>query len=776
MLLNQLLDVSRVQTGGGRELLRAIEEGASSGGLRVDERLDSWWEPNDDGKLRRLIELLTHTPPLVSHRAAAERTSRLPLERIAACGPLSSVLRAEAEADWLRERTQAADLATYAADPDVFEILTRAVPAGRINTEWAQIFVKKATPRLLTDAAQQWLREPRFWRDWGSVPNLLLDRLRSLEAAPTVLGPLIEDGCQLDPVADLKLHLRLADLRVRIADAERRATDNRLISKVGLAIPHLSQQDRSFIENIFFDSEWQCLQLERLSLADLLQFATLFRNDASFDKLYRELDTRMRRDPAATTTVLVRADWWYFWRRRSQLRRNDRVDADVLRKSAFEWLLAARKNETTLEAWEQVLDDLPNQLSGGDFARLRENGSSTLWPRIAPFEEQQLERLAERAGDLGALTEIAEAATGNAFTKDVYDHVLSASAFAAKIPGSALRWLSAAPHGRADLPVLSLNDSLFLFEHAGHRASQALDARIESIAKQLDEQRTEALAAAVSPNLWQNGEFLTTLAAWISGKGSVAAIGKETLTTIEKHLGRTPASKMPAVEARFLEKLYADGWKKTTRLLDPEFENRVAGETLTKEIVDALLSRRANDPCWKRLAEAIKQHVPEKAGADVEHPLDLVAQWIATAPLTLQQRKTLATDGWSTFEKAAGHDRALTAPPLGAQSGLPLFNFVAAMLGAGAMGQAAVRVRDLVDESYRREVTWWRRLLVSLHRFRRHGHARSAEDRESLALACLLGSLAGAPNEIRTLRTAMSLEAKTKPDWTLLSEFGVDYL
>ncbi|MEE8526312.1 MAG: hypothetical protein V3T72_20440 [Thermoanaerobaculia bacterium] len=58
-----------VDDDGGRALQCQIEEAAGRLGLVVDPLLDDWWADGDAGKNRRVVELLSHAPPLVSATA-----------------------------------------------------------------------------------------------------------------------------------------------------------------------------------------------------------------------------------------------------------------------------------------------------------------------------------------------------------------------------------------------------------------------------------------------------------------------------------------------------------------------------------------------------------------------------------------------------------------------------------------------------------------------------------------------------------------------------------
>src|SRR6185436_10064646 len=230
-------------------------------------------------------------------------------------------------------------------------------------------------------AAQRWFPERQFWTAWADVPKLLLDRLRALDSGLSVLAPLLDEHVPVDPVENLEIYLRLADLLERVRE---RDDKNVLMERFWDALPRLTSS-REWLESLVFDPRWRCLRLAAIADVDkLLELADGFRQDESFCRLYEELDTRMRQDEQTTTRALARKEWWYFWRCQSRL-----TDAAILQASAFHSFAA---EEATLEAWKQALADLPPRISGEAFARLRNgNGrSGRPWPWIPPFEEEQL--------------------------------------------------------------------------------------------------------------------------------------------------------------------------------------------------------------------------------------------------------------------------------------------------------------------------------------------------------------------------------------------------
>jgi hypothetical protein len=702
-LLDELLVDTTALTAGRRELLHAIEDGASRIGLQVDERLTAWWDAKDPNKLARLVELLVHEPPLVSARAAAERSADVPLERLARTGLLPALIQAEAQSGVIaRRREESSELSRAATDDAVFVMLTRAVSG--LAPEWARIYVRDASCEALIGAAHRWLDEPGFFdAAWADVPLLLLDRLRALDRPPAALAEAIERSARtLDVVTQLEIYLRLADLLARIQqDAGRETSDNPLAGGLWRSLDRLDDPQRETLERLAFDPEWRCLRLPRLALPELLRFATGFRNRESAAPFYEDLDRRMRDDPEPTADALARSGWWFLWRQHSRLRREVPADAAVLKRSALAWLAsdAWRKSEATLEAWDAAMADLPLTLDANDAARLCDGPrGSRRWPAIPPFEEKQFEDLIARAGDLGVLADFVEAVAADSLALSG-DGVLARSRFGKNLPPHALAWLCG-DAGRRRSP-LTLSESAYLHAQAGHRAPQALEARIESVADALDRDALDAVNAADQPSLWSNPAFLERVAAWRSSRPP-SAIPPEVAKRIDAHLGTRRGADLSQV-------------------------------TFADELIAALVSGDADHGAWQQLARKLETD----GGSAATHPLGLLARRICAKDLSRDARDRLAEGGWSTFLTATQTARAPLGPPHEIRIA-KLYELAAAMLPAGAMGIAALQLSFTVaDDKQRVASSWWVSVLRAMHQWKRHDPARSADDSESAAIALL---------------------------------------
>lgn len=771
-IMDQLLADSRGISEAGRKFLGYVEDAASLLKLKVDDRLREWWDPDDEGKIQRLVELLGHTPSLVNESAVAERTAKIPIERLAKISSLSDVLQVEATSGTLANRShESSQLAVLAKDPKVFEVLSLAVADSRIDPGWARIYVGAAGLDAAVEAGRAWAERSSFFTTWGAVPRELLERLQSLGAASESLVQLATIGLRLNPVENLKVYLLSADLLARINKAAGHSPEGRAMAALRDPFQELPDSDVAYLEDILFDSRWSFLELPTIDLSLLLKLAVHFKQDAHLDQFYEELDVRIRKEPEATTETLTRSRWWYFWRRQSRLSAPD--DADVLERSASTWLTSdawsGGEEEPTLEAWENAMADLPPKISGKKMDELRGDGLRRQpWPWIPPFEEDQLARFIDRAGDLGALAEIAEALQSDdsapVLKTPVYEFVLQKSHFAHELPINALGWLLNDPW-RVKPEPLTLTQTTYLYAHSGHREQQAIKARIESIGERLKLNSQEALKAASTPDLWSNGRFLSAIAGWMNERGSLSAIGDGAAKWIEKHVDGEATRRPQSPSRKLIEELVVAGYERTAGLLDPAMQATAHQETVADFVMQALIKGRIHEDCWQRLEDDIKAK-----RSNAPHPVTVLAERIRRDDVSFEQREELARNGWRTFETVADTYPQLmyTSPQ---SEDLPVFNLATSLLGPGTLGTAAILIIDTPrNQSWRDSAMWWQSLLRSIHGFKRYDGIRSADDRQDYALTLVCKSV-DAPKERRALETALRLEAKNNPEWEILNEF-----
>ena len=709
----------------------------------------------------------------MSDRAVAERTVEIPLAELARGGSLAGVIQAEAKHGKLAQRaSESAEFARAASDANVFAILSRAVASDGFDSTWARTYTSAASRDELIEAARRWLGDASFFGPaWANVPMLLIDRLRSLEPPPATLAPAVTNaGLALSPAADSELYLRLADLLARIDQAEGRDTENALVTALWKAWPSFGEAGRDAVERIAFDPSWRCIRLARTDLRTLLALAAGFRKDESLGRVYEELDNRMRLDADTTTNALAQGGWWYFWRLRSSLKREHGSDGTILRRSALAWLACpvwtgGGGAEATLEAWDAALADLPRMLEARDVARLCANGARR-WPWIPPFEEVQFEELIDRAEDLGALADLAEAVSSEKWPapdgKPVAEYVLSVVRFRDRLPLGALGWLMDDQSG-AGRPALTPEESAYLHRNAGRRAPQALAARAESVAKTLDSDPGAAVRIAGDPSLWSDGGFLTRLADWMNRKGSLAAVTPDVARAIDEHVAGEPASPPRAPSGALVRELVEARLHRAARLVHREWSNDAHKKTLADEVIRALVTGASGHRCWQQLASKI-----ESEGANAErHPLGVLAERIRANELPSSERRTLATSGWRTFETAGRVNPALLTA-LGQEPAIAkVLDFAAAMLPPGALGTAALQLTfGLTNRQLREDSQWWRHLVQAMRAWRRPGVVPGVDDREDAAFALLFSYLEEPEQH------ALSCALRSQRHWWIPFEFG----
>ncbi|HET9767868.1 MAG TPA: hypothetical protein VFS60_13515, partial [Thermoanaerobaculia bacterium] len=238
-----LLDPLRL-TPGVRELQQAVEGALGRLRLTVEEGLKDWWNPAEAWKVRRLVELLAHEPPLLSTAAAVERAAGLSLRDILAADAAAvHVLDAELRQGRLAERSEeAVELGQLAAaDAKVFELLKRAVATGQLDTAWARALIDRLTVDSAASVVANFLlRVADFWEGWGDLPTRLLERLRQLPAAlPGVDASILEAGRELDPARHLDVYLLMLDLMSRLDQGQPSPATNLLVARLAAALPEI---------------------------------------------------------------------------------------------------------------------------------------------------------------------------------------------------------------------------------------------------------------------------------------------------------------------------------------------------------------------------------------------------------------------------------------------------------------------------------------------------------------------------------------------------------
>lgn len=792
---------------GARELQKAVESAvAGLGRTMEDSHLAGWWDSAEPSKLRRLTELAIHQPPLVSDAALAERTAALPLHQIIETGAAEAVLQAALRHGSLGQRAaESGELGRLASSPGILRILLRAVENGILNPAWARVFLEEAPDPALIAAAPDLLQASGLLNDsgrWGETPKLLLDRLRGLRSVPQgLVSPILQAGRALDPTSNLPLFLGLAELLTRIDQEVGHQGENALIARLWREMPNsLEHQDRETLVEVALSPQWRCLQpsslayqgklrpagleamaarlvayedlLRELDTSSLLRLAGSLESREDLERVFDFVDLRFARDLHSTVDTLTLSGWWTAWREMSHLLLSD---PDRRRRAAEAWLTSRawiqEKMEATLEDWEWAMKSLPKGLGIEGMATLwaGEAKPRRLWPWIPPFEEEQLQALIEKAPDLAALAELAEALQDDSPRPDPGERphrsILRRSRFARELPEEdALGWLLA-PETRGKIAPLNLESSLRLWQLAGARADRAREARRRVILQCLkkDDRAREAIFGVGETDLWSSPDFLTELATWLVRRGSVRAIGKELLGHVEDRIAGEPGRRPKEDPESLVRELTRSRYQRTAFLLSPELARAAAQETLTQLVLDALVYGQRSHACWQELAQEIERS-PEG-----EHPLSFIA-----AEIRRQGLRDLSQIGWDTFEAAAQENPSLMSFRANGPAVLPVFDFAATLARPGGMGGAALRVVYSAGKDLRTRSEWWEALLQGLSTWRRYPSASDCpEDRKDVAMALMMQSLDDlGQDERQAFWQALQRRSDNLPEWDLPRDFG----
>lgn len=408
---------------------------------------------------------------------------------------------------------------------------------------------------------------------------------------------------------------------------------------------------------------------------------------------------RMRRDPAETGAQLVRRGAWSWWRRRAPAQPSE------ARAWALAWLESPVWEELPqvdprLEDWELVVEDLGDRLEGREVMALLGNGRRA-WPWVPLFADRQVEDLARRMPDLGALAILVERSPreGPLSRPEVEEGAFRA--FAADRPAlcslgpESLRWVGETPEP-STLPALSATGLQLVYREAGPRRAQMVE----------------------------------NLAGWIESGGLADGSREDLLPWIDRlgQVRRTQASNRAQAVAR---QLAERGHRGTARLLDPELDTRLEDRAAARRLLDALASGRLDDPIWLELQRKLVSYRQGAGGQAVRHPFQEVADGLAD--------ESGPSEGlWRRF--AALMDRypgLFYEADEGGQEPLPAFALAATLFESLSAGALAVRLAFAAPYELSHREGWWSSLLESLNHCRRRSGRRSGLDRPDVARALL---------------------------------------
>ena len=788
---------------GGKEFQHEVEDAAGRLTLDTGSYLQQWWDAGDERKQRRLQQLLAHRPPLVSERTVVDYLSDVPIDRLAAKGPVHGLLEAERKAGIIGNRSrESVELAKLASDDQVRAVLSRATSEGALSPTWAPRYVGLADEAQLLVMAQELLAIPESWEPWSNAPKVLFDAIREFQSIPRKLRRgVLAAGEMLSPTEALEVYLRLADIVARIDAVETPPPDNPLIARLMVALTEITEfADRKYLIRLALADDWPCLTprilVSRLPHAWWDELAAFLINESAIreiietpfllqlgrklaaeevkalEKLFETLNERMMSEPDGTIRALISRGWWWSWRQQSPL------TADQYRVTGLKWLscdawLSGDAPEATLEAWNQVMGDLkPGGLSGEEMKRLCSGGLGVrrmLWPAIPPFENQQLDDLCELATDLGALLELAESVDENELSFPLGDpiarYLLVLSDLRGELPEDSLHWLkSTGTVWPIEPPDLTIEQADELCRKAGHLQDRADEAREQAVARAVFEDLGGALDAADRLSLWHTQSFLAKLTDRLFSLSSVADLRDENAIRINSRVDSALSlnqSHVSDIPAQFV----ADGrFSNIAEFLRPGIGQQIQTRSLPGRVLDALAEAKPNDPCWKKAAQPPK-------GNDIPL-LSLIAFKIRHQDVNADKWHGIHKNGWRTFMHAIERCDWLLEPVKDPRAGLPALYLAASLLGDGKMGSAAGRlIRMGRSARYRRDYKWWRALLRALWTSPTGYVFWSADDRPDIALSLISGAVSYLPEaEQKSFNVALRDLRRSERPGSLLEE------
>jgi hypothetical protein len=471
----------------------------------------------------------------------------------------------------------------------------------------------------------------------------------------------------------------------------------------------------------------------------LLALGEALPSDAGLSALHGELDRRAVEALEETTAALLRAGWWFVWFRRRQTEVSD----EEARRMALTWLGSPAWSEEGVEAtreeWTLALKSLLSHGLPGVEVRGLCGGGEALrrWPRIPPFEQDQLLDAGCLCADFGGLAEIAAMARREGWVTEPEEPLFcgAGSVLREGLTETVLHWLrDPLP---AELPTLDLQTSRILWQRAGHLQDRALQARVRAVAAWLKRDAMEALHAAVAPNLFGRQDFRNELAKWMSGLPISARLGDEGWQAIESRIGDGPPHQVTGISRDMARELMQRSWVKVAEFLVPGILAESQRDDLASQAIRAMLAGDRDAPCWGEMAKAEAALTHAVPGEAVEHPVTALARRLRESDLAGDEwDESIAARGWQTFLAAASHGK----PRLlrSAQGVLPAFDLGLCLSPDGALGGVALQlVGSPAGHDYRGTPEWWQGLFHGLaNAFRRDGQ-RSADDRVDVALTLL---------------------------------------
>jgi len=411
---------------------------------------------------------------------------------------------------------------------------------------------------------------------------------------------------------------------------------------------------------------------------------------------------RMEQEPAEVTARLIRRGAWSWWRRLA----SERVSRTTA--WALAWLGSPVWDEPPrvdprLEDWELVMTDLGDRQQIRGLIERLETGRRP-WPWIPLFVDRQLEDLARRMPDLGALATLVDRCHEDEILPRRNTEEWAFSAFSAERPSlrgldsTALRWLGEAPDAR-DLPDLSASAGDLLYRQAGPRRDRLVD----------------------------------NLAGWLESNGLTQGAQGDLLPWLDR-LGEQRRSEATDRGRAMARKLADRGHRGAAELLDPQIDVGLARRDDIRRLLDNLTHGRPDDPFWRELYRRL---VAFRQGdtSEPRHPIRALTQELSGEPTP---DCSLPDTVWPSFSTLMDRYPGLFAATDDAgEAPLPAFELAALLFEGLPAGSLAVRFAFSAPRELAESDGWWRSLLRGVDDCRRRQGRRSTLDRPDITRALL---------------------------------------
>lgn len=645
-------------------LLRVVVTAARARGLTLDAEVRAFTEPLPDAQLRKMGWLAREQ--LLSAKAMAEKTVTLPLARVAEILPVFEALVHERAAGVLGQRDQAFDdLSIWAdRDPAVRDLLLDATSESVLGDRWLVATIDRARAEGLSDLAMSLLqREPRapaLTNAW----NRTFPRLRALpgtdlrRAHESLLAQVRRTDPANAPVRYVELMILLDacnGLPREVVETWQQALQKIrdpairrwIVTQGGSTTGICVDRDGKLLFPVTWDRDVAGLVLGKSEAPARLSLHALSRLVRSADSegpnaLFKAFLAHANRDAAVdldkATSVLVNEGAWLVWRASTP----NAVDP---RRRAHAWLAAShasRRDAPMIEEWQFVIQDLGERLDDEDMRLLVETDSSgrarALWPRIAPYENQQLRQLAALAKRLDHLVLLARAIDpardlkGQKSARDPsFNDGDAGRAGAAYAPSPLVQGLrevmNSSPFSNGGRLAIEPEVVAWLsrprLDQAGelpYRGEQlrillsfsgSLQARIVNLAVPMEDQVVRTIAAWLTEQqdlTTARPDFLERLATWVKAKGPLPEMREI-----------TPRPDLAAALRKVSPHLVA--------LVDPP-----RGQAMYASVVQALRDGAAEHKVFTELAAEVDKWFAAAVESRGAHPLHRLADAVRAIP------------------------------------------------------------------------------------------------------------------------------------------------